>query len=160
LRITLACVGRPGATVGAAIREYELRAARYWSLDVVEVKEEKARKGMPEVEVRDAEAVRIMKRVPKDAELVALTRSGEAWGSTRFAGELQKRAALGGADVAFIIGGAFGLGEEVMKAARQRMQLSTFTMPHDLARLVLLEQIYRAGTILRNEPYHKGSDGG
>jgi 23S rRNA (pseudouridine1915-N3)-methyltransferase len=153
-------VGRPGATVDAAIREYEVRAARYWTLDAIEVKEEKARKGMPEVEVRDAEAERIMKRVPKHAELVALTRSGEAWSSTRLASELERRAILGAADVAFVIGGAFGLGEEVMKAARQRMQLSSFTMPHDLARLVLLEQIYRAGTILRKEPYHKGPDGG
>jgi 23S rRNA (pseudouridine1915-N3)-methyltransferase len=153
-------VGRPGATVDAAIREYEVRAARYWTLDAIEVKEEKARKGMPEVEVRDAEAERIMKRVPKHAELVALTRSGEAWSSTRLASELERRAILGAAEVAFVIGGAFGLGEEVMKAARQRMQLSSFTMPHDLARLVLLEQIYRAGTILRNEPYHKGPDGG
>jgi 23S rRNA (pseudouridine1915-N3)-methyltransferase len=153
-------VGRPGATVDAAVREYEVRAARYWTLDVIEVKEEKARKGMPEVEVRDAEAERIMKRVPKHAELMALTRSGEAWSSTRLATELERRATLGVADVAFVIGGAFGLGEEVMKAARLRVQLSSFTMPHDLARLVLLEQIYRAGTILRNEPYHKGPGGG
>lgn len=159
MKLTVVCVGRAGTTLQAAIREYETRAARYWTLDVVEVKEERARKGTPEDHVREAEAERILKRVPKHAELVALTRTGDAWSSARLARQLEKQATMGGADIAYVIGGAFGLSDEIMKEATRRMRLSTFTMPHDLARLVLLEQLYRAGTIIRNEPYHKGSDG-
>lgn len=160
MKIAVICVGRAGAQLDAAIRDYEARTARYWSLDVVEVKEERARKGMTEEQVKDAEAERILKRAPRGAELVALTPAGDEWSSARFARHLERHAAEGGADLAFVIGGAFGLGEEVMRGARRRMRLSTFTMPHDLARLVLMEQLYRAGTIIRNEPYHKGGKGG
>lgn len=142
----------------AAIADYEARAGRYWSLDVLEVKEERARKGMSEYDVREAEGERILKRVPKGAEIVALTRTGDAWSSARFARELERHGVQAGADLAYLIGGAFGLSDGIVKDARRRMRLSTFTLPHDLARLVLLEQLYRAGTIIRNEPYHKGSE--
>jgi 23S rRNA (pseudouridine1915-N3)-methyltransferase len=158
VKIALICVGRAGGTLEPAIREYEKRAARYWTLDVVEVKEERARKGVTEDHVREAEAERILKRVPKQAELVALTRTGDAWSSARLARHFQRQMTMGGADIVYVIGGAFGLSDGIMKDARRRMRLSTFTMPHDLARLVLLEQLYRAGTIIRNEPYHKGGD--
>jgi 23S rRNA (pseudouridine1915-N3)-methyltransferase len=113
---------------------------------------------MPDADIRAAEAERIMKRVPATAELVALTRGGTAWDSVELARELESRAVHGTGDVAFVIGGALGLGEEVLRSARLRLRLSDFTLPHDLARLVLLEQLYRAGTIVRGEPYHKGDD--
>jgi 23S rRNA (pseudouridine1915-N3)-methyltransferase len=158
MRITLVCVGRPGRVLEGAIAEYEARVRRYWSLDVVEVKEERAGKGIPEAAVKAAEGERILKRVPPGVELVALSRTGRAYGSVQFAGELEQRMAHGGGDVAYVIGGALGLADEVLHAARRQLQLSAFTLPHDLARLVLMEQLYRAGTILRSEPYHKGSD--
>jgi 23S rRNA (pseudouridine1915-N3)-methyltransferase len=156
---TLICVGRPGRLLEAAITEYETRARRYWSLDVVEVREERAGRGTSEAEVRAGEADRILKRVPKGAELIALSRSGEAWDSVELARRLEQAAVQGGPDVAWVIGGAFGLDESVLRAVKRAVTLSTHTLPHDLARLVLLEQIYRAGTILRGEPYHKGADG-
>jgi 23S rRNA (pseudouridine1915-N3)-methyltransferase len=159
VKLWLISVGRPGGLLQPAIAEYETRARRYWPLDVVEVREERARKGMPDADVRDAEAERILKRVPNAAELVALTRNGTAWGSARLARHLETHALHGGGgDVAFVIGGALGLGTSVVTQARLRLRLSDFTMPHDLARLVLLEQLYRAGTIVRGEPYHKGDD--
>jgi 23S rRNA (pseudouridine1915-N3)-methyltransferase len=158
VKITLICVGRPGRVLEGAIAEYETRARRYWMLDVIEAKEERAGRGMTEAAVKDAEGERILRRVPRGAEIVALTRTGRALGSVQYANALEKRAAQGGGDIAYIIGGALGLSDAVVQAARQQMQLSTFTLPHDLARLMLMEQLYRAGTIVRNEPYHKGSD--
>jgi 23S rRNA (pseudouridine1915-N3)-methyltransferase len=71
---------------------------------------------------------------------------------------LQRHATHGSAGAAFLIGGALGLADEVLRAADRRMRLSTFTFPHDIARLMLAEQLYRAGTIVRGEPYHKGSE--
>jgi 23S rRNA (pseudouridine1915-N3)-methyltransferase len=158
VKITLITVGRPGRLLDDAIAEYETRVRRYWSFDVVVVREERAGKGTTEEAVRDAEATRILKRVPKGAELVALTRTGDAWSSARFARHLERHAAQASPDIVYAIGGAFGLGDEILRDSRRRMRLSTFTMPHDLARLVLLEQLYRAGTIIRGEPYHKGTD--
>lgn len=155
----LVCVGRPGRLLEGAIAEYEARARRYWSLEVVEVREERAGRGTSEAEVRAGEAERILKRVPRDAELIALTRTGEAWGSVELARRLETAAVQGGPDVAWVIGGAFGLDASVLREAKRSITLSTYTMPHDIARLVLLEQLYRAGTILRGEPYHKGTDG-
>jgi 23S rRNA (pseudouridine1915-N3)-methyltransferase len=99
-----------------------------------------------------------MKRTPKEAELVALTRTGAALSSGKLARQLELQTVQGTAGVAYVIGGAFGLSDDVLGRARRQLRLSSFTMPHDLARLVLLEQLYRAGTIIRGEPYHKGSD--
>lgn len=151
-------VGKPSALLGGAIGEYEKRAARYWPLDVVEVREEKARKGLPLEQVKSAESARLLERVPGGAEVVALTRTGESWSSTRLARYLEALALHGRAGAAFVIGGAFGLSDELVERAQQRLSLSAMTMPHELARLVLAEQLYRAGTISRGEPYHKATD--
>jgi 23S rRNA (pseudouridine1915-N3)-methyltransferase len=158
VKLMLITVGRPGRMLADAIADYETRVRRYWSFDVAEVREERSGKGTTEDAVRKAEGERIMKRVPPGSELVALTRTGETLSSVRLAHELERRAAQGGAGITYVIGGAFGLSDEVTATARRSMRLSDFTMPHDIARLVLLEQLYRAGTIIRGEPYHKGSD--
>jgi 23S rRNA (pseudouridine1915-N3)-methyltransferase len=158
LKVWVVTVGRTGPLLAPAVEEYETRASRYWPLETVEVREERAGRGLPDDRIRDAEAERLLKRVPPAAELVALTRTGDAWSSERLSRHLQNVALHGHAGVAFLIGGAVGLSAELLKHADRRMRLSTFTMPHDLARLVLLEQLYRAGTIARNEPYHKGRD--
>ena len=149
-------IGRAGRLLEPGIAEYHARAARYWPLEVLEVKEERARAGMSADAVKDAEAERLLKRVPRDMELIALTRTGDAWTSERLARHIERTAVQSGAGIAFAIGGALGLGDAVLKEAQRRMRLSTYTFPHDLARLILLEQIYRAGTIVRGEPYHKG----
>ncbi|HEX9109060.1 MAG TPA: 23S rRNA (pseudouridine(1915)-N(3))-methyltransferase RlmH, partial [Longimicrobiales bacterium] len=144
--------------LGGAIAEYETRAARYWPLEVVEVREEKARKGLPVEQVKSAESARLLERVPGGVEVVALTRTGESWSSTRLARYLEALALHGRAGAAFVIGGAFGLSDELVERAQQRLSLSAMTMPHELARLMLAEQLYRAGTISRGEPYHKATD--
>ena len=158
MKLSLITVGRSGRVLAPAIEEYETRTRRYWPVDVIEVREEKARGGLTDDAVRDAEAARLLARVPKGAELIALTVRGDAWTSERLSRHIQRGAVHALPGIAFVIGGALGLGDTVLKEADRRMRLSTFTLPHDLARLILLEQLYRAGTIARGEPYHKGRD--
>lgn len=158
MKLWVISIGKAGRVLEAGIAEYETRAKRYWNIEVVEVREERARRGVDEDAVRTAEADRLLRRVPQGAELVALTRTGDAWSSDRLARHIQRAAVQASTGIAFVIGGAFGLHDSILKEAHRRMRLSTFTMPHDLARLVLMEQLYRAGTIARGEPYHKGRD--
>ena len=158
MRLTIAVVGKPAPLLAGAIAEYEARASRYWTLDAVEVREEKARKGAPLERVRAAESARLLERVPEGAELVALTRAGAAWSSTALARYLEALALHGRAGAAFVIGGAYGLSAELLRRAQHRLSLSALTLPHELARLLLAEQLYRAGTIARGEPYHKATE--
>lgn len=160
MKLSLIAIGRAGRALEAAMTEYETRARRYWTLDIIEVKDERARPGSDGAEARNAEGERLLRRVPDGAELIALTRTGEDWDSERLAAHLADTALHARPGIAFVIGGAWGLSSAVIAQSRQRMRLSSFTLTHDIARLVLLEQIYRAGTILRGEPYHKRRDAG
>ena len=154
MRVVVAAVGRPRhAGLAAAIADYEARAARYWPLETAEVREEPARAGAPAV-VREREGERLAARLPSGGLVVLCDEEGETMSSERFAKWLQK-AREGGRDVAFVIGGAFGLSPELRARATMRLALAPWTLPHELARLVLVEQLYRAGTIVRGEPYHK-----
>lgn len=156
MKVTLLTVGRPSVLLADAIREYEERAGRYWKLDVVDVAGEKASRNRPVSEIRAAEADRLRRAVPDLTELVALTRNGRQWSSRRLAQFLGQLAVSGSAGATFLVGGAYGLDRQLVREARHRLSLSDMTLPHDLARLVLTEQLYRAGTIVRGEPYHKG----
>jgi 23S rRNA (pseudouridine1915-N3)-methyltransferase len=158
MKLLVVVVGRPGALLAEAIAEYERRAARYWPVQFVEVKEERASKGATPVQVMAAEAQRLLDRVPPGLDIYALTRTGDAWSSNRLSQHLQRLAVHSSPGAAFLIGGSLGLDDEVLRLAQQRMRLSTFTLTHDMARLMLSEQLYRCGTIARGEPYHKGND--
>ena len=151
-------MGRPGRLFADAIGEYERRAGRYWSLTTVEVRAEKAGKGKPDAQVRHAESQRLIEQVSPGFEVVALTRDGAAWSSTRLARYLESLSVSAHPGAAFLIGGALGLDDDVLARADRRLSLSPLTLPHELARLVLAEQLYRAGTILRGEPYHKAME--
>lgn len=154
MRLVVAVVGKArNAALGEAIRDYETRAARYWPLDVHEVREERAT-GMPVDKVKEREAVRLEKKVPERAQTVACELGGKSLTSEQFA-ELLQTAREQDRDLAFLIGGAFGLSPSVGKKSTMRLSLAPWTLPHEIARLVLVEQIYRAGTIVRGEPYHK-----
>ncbi len=155
MKLTLLVVGKPGPLLAGPIAEYERRAGWYWALGVAEVREEKARKGLAPEQVRAAESARLLERVPAGSEIVALTRVGQLWSSEGLAQYLEALALHGSAGASFLIGGAFGLSDELIGRAHQRLSLSTLTLPHELARLFLAEQLYRAGTIVRGEPYHK-----
>lgn len=156
MKISVIGVGDPRRLLAPAIREYEERAGRYWKLDTVVVDPEKAARNRPIDEIMAAEADRLLEAVPDRAEVVALTRKGKGWSSRGLAKYLNGLAVGSAAGAAFVIGGAYGLHETVLQRASRRLALSPMTLPHDLARLVLAEQLYRAGTIVRGEPYHKG----
>lgn len=155
MKVRVLVVGRAGSLLDAAIEEYERRAGRYWNLDIVAVRAARER-GAGVDEVRRTESERLLERVPDGWETVALTRTGDAWPSQRLAEYLTSLASAGAAGTAFLVGGAFGLSDLAVSRARHRLSLSPMTLPHELARLVLAEQLYRAGTIVRGEPYHKG----
>jgi 23S rRNA (pseudouridine1915-N3)-methyltransferase len=154
MHFVVVVVGKPrDANLAAAIREYETRAGRYWPLQVHEVRDEPARSGSADL-VRDREAERLLAVVPAGARVVACELTGRTMASEDFARwmqDLRERAV----DVAILIGGAFGLGAAIRARASISIALAPWTLPHELARLVLTEQLYRAGTIMRGEPYHK-----
>ncbi len=155
MRILLVTVGKARSReLEEGIREYETRAGRYWPMGVVEVKEESARSRTAE-EVRRREGDRLLEAAGAGTYVVACDERGTMLGSAEFAEWLRGERERATRDVAFVIGGAFGLSEAVLARADMRMALTRWTLPHELARLVLMEQLYRAGTILRGEPYHK-----
>jgi 23S rRNA (pseudouridine1915-N3)-methyltransferase len=159
MKILLLSVGKARGLLADPIADFETRAARYFSFEAREVKEEPATRGRSSEQVMGEEGRRLLARVPPGYELVALHRKGQAWSSARLASYLDGLASRAAPGVAFVIGGAFGLSDEVLGRATHLLSLSGMTLPHELARLVCTEQIYRAGTILRGEPYHKGTDG-
>ena len=154
MQFVVAVVGKPrDVHLAGAIREYESRAGRYWPLAVHEVREEPARSGSADL-VRERESDRLLAAIPPGAQVIACEVDGRSMTSQQFSRwmqELRERAR----DVAIAIGGAYGLGDAVKQRATATLALAPWTLPHELARLVLAEQVYRAGTIARGEPYHK-----
>lgn len=157
MKLTVIAVGRVRGVLEEAVAEYEARAGRYWKLDVVEVDAGAPGRDPQPDRVRDVEGERILARVPDGTALFALTREGKGLGSRALARALEEHAVRSSPGVTFVIGGAFGLGPDVLARSERRLSLSPMTLPHEMARLVLAEQLYRAGTILRGEPYHKGA---
>ncbi|MDA1081347.1 MAG: 23S rRNA (pseudouridine(1915)-N(3))-methyltransferase RlmH [Gemmatimonadetes bacterium] len=154
MKIIVAVVGKARhPSVGPAARDYEGRAAHYWPLEIHEVREESGRGASPD-QVRDKEGARLIAVAGTRAHVVACDPGGTVMTSERFAMWLQ-REREDGRDVSFVIGGAHGLSAAVRAASRTRISLAPWTLSHELARLVLAEQLYRAGTIIRGEPYHK-----
>ena len=155
MKVTLLVVGKVSTMLATATAEYERRAARYWSFETIEVKEERARKGLSDEQVMKAEGDRLLQRVPSGTAIIALTRDGKSWSSKQLADYLNELAVQGQPGATFLIGGALGLSNDVVERANRTLSISAMTLTHELARLVFAEQLYRAGTIVRGEPYHK-----
>ncbi len=154
MELVLAVVGRAhDAALGAAIAEYERRAARYWPLVVKEVKEAGGRSVAPAV-TRRLEGERLLAACAPRGEVVACDERGTTMTSEAFAAWLSRIRDTAGS-VSFVVGGAFGLDEALRARATRVLSVAPWTLPHEMARMVLSEQLYRAGTILRGEPYHK-----
>jgi 23S rRNA (pseudouridine1915-N3)-methyltransferase len=152
MRLVVAVVGKPrNAALAAAISDYETRAARYWPLEVHEVREERG-KTDDATRVRAREGERLLDRV-SGARIVACDERGKRMTSVEFA-EWLAHARDRSLDTALVIGGAYGLGDDVRDKSTMSLALAPWTLSHELARLVLAEQLYRAGTITRGEPYH------
>ena len=154
MRITLLAVGAlRGPGFRAACDEYLARLRRYAEVTEREVKEAGRVKDVASRQA--AEADRLWKAVPDGAVVVALTRDGTGWSSTDLAGRID-RWRVDARPVVLMIGGSTGLAASLIGRASARWSLGPLTLPHELARVVVAEQLYRGFTILRGEPYHKG----
>ncbi len=129
-----------------AVEEYRKRLSRYLAISIIEVADG------PDME---AEAGRIIKKIPEDACVVSLEIQGEQFDSEGFAEKIEELQVNGISRIAFLIGGSDGLSPSVTSRAALHMSFSKMTFPHMLMRVILLEQIYRAVKIIHNEPYHK-----
>ncbi len=137
------------------IKEYQKRLSKYANVQITEVKEENFLKGETETErkqIIEAEAENILKKAK--GKTIALCIEGEKQSSEKFSSLIQKYIDCG-EEITFVIGGSYGLSEKVKKIADKKLSFSDMTFPHTMARLILLEQIYRAFTIINNSTYHK-----
>jgi 23S rRNA (pseudouridine1915-N3)-methyltransferase len=140
------------------IEEYLKRLTAYAKVEVVEVADEKAPEELSELEmlqVKQKEGDRILAKISQDTYVIALAIQGKLQSSEELAKNLDKLATYGKSKVAFVIGGSLGLSDEVIKRSNEQLSFSRMTFPHQLMKLILVEQIYRAFRINRNEPYHK-----
>jgi 23S rRNA (pseudouridine1915-N3)-methyltransferase len=140
------------------IDEYLKRLSAYAKVEVIEVADEKAPEELSELEmvqVKLKEGERILAKISQDAFVIALAINGKLQSSEELADSLDKLATYGKSKIAFVIGGSLGLSEEVLKRSNEQLSFSRMTFPHQLMRLILVEQIYRAFRINRGEPYHK-----
>ncbi|WP_369824200.1 23S rRNA (pseudouridine(1915)-N(3))-methyltransferase RlmH [Anoxybacillus sp. UARK-01] len=140
------------------IEEYVKRLSGYVKMEIIEVADEKAPENLSDQEmkqIKEKEGERILAKISDDMHVIALAIDGKMKSSEEFAIHLDKLATYGTSKVAFVIGGSLGLSEKVMKRANESLSFSQMTFPHQLMRLILLEQIYRAFRINRGEPYHK-----
>ncbi len=159
MRITIIGVGKiKEKFFTQAIEEYSKRLSRYCKLDIVEVADEKTPDEASEHEeelIKKKEGERILKSIKDDAYVIALAINGKKYDSPGFADMIDKLGIGGTSHIAFVIGGSLGLAPEVLNRADAKISFSDMTFPHQLMRVILLEQIYRAYRIISNEPYHK-----
>lgn len=159
MKITVITVGKiKEKYLKDAIAEYSKRLSRYCKLEIIEVADEKtpdqASESVENV-IREREAERIMKFIKDDMFIITLEIGGKMLDSEKFAEKIEALGIQGISRIAFIIGGSIGLGEDVMKRSDYALSFSKMTFPHQLMRVILLEQIYRGFRIIHGEPYHK-----
>ena len=159
MKITLIVVGRiKEKFYKDAVAEYAKRLSAYCSLNIIEVADEKTKENMTEVETAqllDKEAERIIAKIPEGAYVCALAIEGAARDSEGMARWLSELTLHGVSHIVFIIGGSVGLSDRVLRLAKERISFSKLTFPHQLMRVIFLEQLYRWFKIARGEPYHK-----
>ena len=159
LHVTVLCVGKlKEAYWRDAVAEYAKRLSAFCRFAVVEVDEERLPDAPSAAQIAhtlEEEGKRLLSRIPRDALTVALCIEGKTVSSEMLSARLSSWALDGKSHIVFVIGGSFGLSDEVKNAAALRLSMSPMTFPHQLARVMLLEQIYRAFKINRNETYHK-----
>ena len=140
-----------------AVSEYAKRLSRYVKLNIIEVKDEKTpamASVLEEEKIKEVEAERILSKLP-NSYVVALTIDGKKYSSEELAKRMEKYDILSKGNLSFVIGGSLGLHKSVIDRADEKLSFSEMTFPHQLMRVILLEQIYRAYRIRNNEPYHK-----
>jgi len=154
VELVILVVGRLRPAMREAADDYLRRLRRYTGIREVEVREASREPTIPAQ--REVEAARLAERMPAGSRLVALAREGQGWTSAELARRVDEWR-LAARPVTFVLGGSNGLAPALLQQAQLRWSLGPLTLPHELARVVVVEQLYRAFTILRGEPYHKGS---
>lgn len=159
MKITVIAVGKiKEKYLKDAIAEYSKRLSKYCKLEIIEVADEKTPDNASEViekAIRAKEAERILKHVKDDAFVITLEINGKQLSSEELADKIEKLGVEGTSHIIFIIGGSIGLGQEVLQNSNYALSFSKMTFPHQLMRVILLEQIYRSYRIVNGEPYHK-----
>ena len=159
VKITLITVGKiKEKYLKDAIAEYSKRLGRYCKLEIIEVGDEKTpdqASGAVEEGIRDKEGERILRHIKDDMYVITLEIAGKMLSSEELADKIETLGLQGRSSIAFVIGGSIGLGREVLARSDFALSFSKMTFPHQLMRVILLEQIYRSYRIINGEPYHK-----
>ena len=159
MKITIICVGKiKEKYFTMAIDEYSKRLSKYCKLEILELAVEKTPDGAPpsiEEQIKDKEGNRILAALKGDEYVISLAIEGKKMDSVKFANTLENICVGGKSHIAFVIGGSLGLSQKVLKESDLLLSFSDMTFPHQLMRVVLLEQVYRCFRISNNEPYHK-----
>lgn len=159
MKITLITVGKiKEKYLRDAIAEYSKRLSRYCKLEIVEVADEKTPDQASETveeNIRAKEGERILKYIKDDMYVITLEIDGKMLSSEEFAGKIESLGVQGKSSIVFVIGGSIGLGKEVLRRSDYALSFSKMTFPHQLMRVILLEQVYRSYRIMCGEPYHK-----
>jgi len=159
MKISLICVGKiKEKYLIMGIDEYKKRLGRYCNLEIIELQDEKTPDNAGaalEESIKKTEGNRILKALRDDSYCIALDIRGKMLSSVELAEHMEKLFVSGKSNISYVIGGSLGLSDEVLNRADYRLSFSKMTFPHQLMRLILLEQIYRSFRIMNNEPYHK-----
>ncbi|SEG00973.1 23S rRNA (pseudouridine1915-N3)-methyltransferase [Caloramator fervidus] len=159
MNIDIICVGKlKEKYLKDGIEEYKKRLSRYCNINIIEVPDEKAPENISQKEediIKQKEGFGILKHVKDNSFVIALEIKGKMMSSEELADFIKERQVTGDSNLTFIIGGSIGLSKEVLQRANLKLSFSKMTFPHQLMRLILLEQIYRAFKIIKGEPYHK-----
>ena len=159
MRITLLTVGKiKERYLADAIREYEKRLGRYCRLSIVETPDEKTPEGAGEAlerKIKEKEGERLLARIREGEFVIALAIEGKMLSSEELAAKMERLGVDGISHIVFVIGGSLGLSPDVLRRADFALSFSRMTFPHQLMRVILLEQIYRSFRINSGEPYHK-----
>ena len=159
MKISIIAVGKiKEKYLTAAVEEYGKRLSRYCSLQIVELPDEKTPENasaLQQLQIKEREGERILGAIRPDAYVMALAIEGQMPDSVKFSRKIEQLGVRGISHIQFVIGGSLGLSPQVLSRADELISFSAMTFPHQLMRVILLEQIYRAFRIARGEPYHK-----
>ena len=159
MKITILTVGKIKEDFyRKAIAEYSKRLSRYCKLEIIEVTDEKtpdSASAVVEEQIKDKEGERLLKYIREDAYVIALAIEGKMLDSIELSKNIEQLGIMGKSHIIFVIGGSLGLSDLILKRADYKLSFSKMTFPHQLMRVILLEQIYRSYRIICKEPYHK-----